>query len=324
MKSILVTGGAGYIGSQAVLTLAEAGYRPITYDNLSQGRREAVLAGDFHLGDLSDEPALDEVFSRHEISAVIHFASRCCVGESMDDPRQYFEQNLGNALTLLRVMLRHGVDRLVFSSSCASYGNPVRTPMDESHPQNPINPYGETKHFIERMLRQYERAYGLRSISLRYFNAAGGGLDGRIGESHHPETHLIPRVLGAAAGQERLEIFGSDYDTPDGTCIRDYVHIADLAEAHLASIRRLDRGRPGGAFNLGTGSGYSVRQVVDEASRVTGSVVPFELAARRPGDPAELVCDASLARKALDWTPRYSDLTTILETAWNWEKNRRY
>ncbi len=313
------------MGSHAVRELERQGLHPLTFDNLSQGHREAVLSGDFAQGDLADQKALDEVFASHSIDAVMHYASRCYVGESMEDPQLYYEQNLGNLLALLRSMRRHQVRKLVFSSSCAVYGNPTRIPIDEEHPLAPVNPYGETKYFIERMLRHYDRAYGLRFVSLRYFNACGASLDGRIGESHHPETHLIPRILGAARQQGgSLPIYGDDYPTPDGTCIRDYIHVLDLASAHLAAYRWLREGNPSEVFNLGTGTGYSVRQVVDGASRITGRRISPEIFPRRAGDPPQLVCASGKARRILGWAPRHSSLETILETAWKWECERCY
>lgn len=325
MKLILVTGGAGYIGSHTIRELCRQGYRPVSYDNLSEGHREAVLDTDLVVGDLSDEGKLEDVFRERKIDGVFHFASRCYVGESMENPRLYYEQNLGNALTLLRVMIEHKVDKFILSSTCATYGNPQRIPIDELHPQNPINPYGESKLFIERILWQYERAYGLRSVSLRYFNAAGASLDGRMGESHDPETHLIPRVLQSGKGvSERVQIFGDDYPTPDGTCIRDYIHVVDLASAHVAAYQWLERGRGSEVFNLGTGKGHSVKEVIETARRITGTEIPVEISARRVGDPPELVADAAKANRTLSWQPQHSDLQTILSTAWKWEQNRRY
>ncbi len=325
MATILVTGGAGYVGSHAVRELGRQGLHPLTFDNLSEGHREAVLSGKFVQGDLADETALDQVFASHSIDAVMHYASRCYVGESMEDPQLYYEQNLGNLLALLGCMRRHQVRKLVFSSSCAVYGDPTRIPIDEEHPLDPVNPYGETKYFIERMLRHYDRAYGMRFVSLRYFNACGASLDGRIGESHQPETHLIPRILQVARQEEgQLPIYGDDYPTPDGTCIRDYIHVLDLASAHLAAYKWLSEGNPSQVLNLGTGDGYSVRQVIDGAARITGRKIPSQVFPRRAGDPPQLVCAAGKVRRLLGWAPRHSSLEIILETAWKWECGRRY
>ncbi len=324
-RTYLVTGGAGYIGSHTVRTLRGQGFHPVTVDNLSEGHREAVLDGALENGDLGDESFLDGLFARYQFEGVVHFASRCYVGESVENPRLYYEQNVGNALTLLRVMLRHGVRQFVLSSSCATYGDPIRVPIDETHPQDPVNPYGETKFFIERILRQYDRAYGLRFVALRYFNAAGASLDGQLGESHDPESHLIPRILGVARqGGGEVQIFGDDYPTPDGTCIRDYIHVLDLASAHVAALGWLGQGRPSEFFNIGTGHGYSVKQVIEAARRATGAPIPARVFPRRAGDPPALVADAGKAARLLDWRPQHSDLETIMQTAWNWEKNRRY
>ncbi|GAB4232378.1 MAG: UDP-glucose 4-epimerase GalE [Acidobacteriota bacterium] len=321
---VLVTGGAGYIGSHAVVALADTGFEPVTVDNLSEGHREAVLAGVLEVGDLSDQSFLDRVFSTHRPAAVMHFASRCYVGESVENPRRYYEENLGNALALLRAMLEHRVPWLIFSSSCATYGNPVRVPIPEDHPQDPVNPYGETKYFIERMLRWYDRAYGLRSVSLRYFNAAGADPDGRMGEAHDPETHLIPLVLRAALGKGPVKVFGRDYPTRDGTCVRDYIHVTDLAAAHVRALQWLQETERTAAFNLGTGRGHSVAEVIRTAERVTGREVPVVPAPRRPGDPPELVADASRAAAELGWRAELSDLETIIRTAWRWELERRF
>jgi len=321
---VLVTGGAGYIGSHAVRALAECGRYPVTVDNLSEGHREAVLTGELEVGELSDEAFLGEVFDRHLPDAVMHFASRCYVGESVENPRRYYEENLIGALTLLKVMLQRRVRLLIFSSSCATYGNPVRIPMGEDHPQDPVNPYGETKYFIERMLRWYDRAYGLRSISLRYFNAAGASFDGRIGEAHEPETHLIPLVLRAALGKGPVKVFGEDYETPDGTCIRDYIHVVDLVAAHLRALEWLQETGRSGAFNLGTGRGYSVKEVIRTAETVTGRRVPWVSAPRRPGDPPVLVADPSVSAQVLGWRAEHKSLETIIETAWTWEQIRNY
>ncbi len=325
MREVLVTGGAGYIGSHAVRELDRAGYRPITVDNLSEGHREAVTDGELEVGDLADEGFLTSVFEKYDFTAVMHFASRCYVGESVENPRRYYEENVGNALTLLRVMLRKRVTRFILSSTCATYGQPLQVPISEGHPQDPVNPYGESKFFIERILRQYDRAYGLRFVSLRYFNAAGASLDAQIGEAHDPETHLIPLILRVAGGSERnLNVYGDDYPTEDGTCIRDYIHVVDLAAAHVSALKWLEPAGKSDFFNLGTGSGYSVLQMIKMAEEVTGKSVLFDGGPKRDGDPPELIADPSKALDVLGWKARHSDLRTILETSWRWETNRRY
>lgn len=325
MDTILVTGGAGYIGSHVVRELALSGYHPVVLDHLGEGHREAVVAGDFVLGNLSDESVLDSLFSQHAVDGVMHFASRCYVGESVENPQLYYEENVLGALTLFRVMKRHGVSRFVLSSSCAVYGSPRHIPIDEEHPRNPVNPYGETKYFVERVLSDYDQAYGFPFTALRYFNAAGASLDGKIGESHDPETHLIPLVLRVAKGEAaEVTVYGDDYATRDGTCVRDYVHVLDLASAHIAAYEWLKQGKASDSFNLGTGYGYTVKEMVSAAERVTGRKVASRVAERRSGDPPELVADASKAAILLGWTPRYSELETIVETAWRWEQNRTY
>ena len=325
MNNIIVTGGAGYIGSHAVRELHQSGYLPVVLDDLSEGHSAAVLNGIFEEGSISDEKFLEDVFRKYKPEGVMHFASRCYVGESVVNPRRYFEENVGNALTLFRVMLRHEVKRFVFSSTCATYGDPVRIPMDEEHPQAPISPYGESKYFIERILRQYHRAYGFKFVSLRYFNASGASLDGRIGESHDPETHLIPLILMVAKGKlDSIQVFGNDYPTNDGTCIRDYIHVVDLSLAHLAALKWLESGGDSDFFNLGSGNGFSVCQVVEAAERITGKRISVEVTSRRPGDPPRLIADPGKASRVLNWRVQYSDLETILETAWKWENNRTF
>lgn len=325
MRDVLVTGGAGYIGSHAVRELDRAGYRPITVDNLSEGHREAVTVGELEIGDLSDEGFLTSVFEKYEVAAVMHFASRCYVGESVENPQRYYEENVGNALTLLRVMLRQRINRFILSSTCATYGQPLQIPISEEHPQDPVNPYGESKFFIERILRQYDRAYGMQFVSLRYFNAAGASLDGLIGEAHDPETHLIPLILKVARESSgNLKVFGDDYPTDDGTCVRDYIHVEDLAAAHVIGLQWLEQGGKSDFFNLGTGSGYTVLQMIRIAEDVTGKNVPFEVGPRRDGDPPELIADPSKALDVLGWKAQHSDLKTILETSWRWEMTRRY
>ena len=322
---VLVAGGAGYIGSHAARDLDASGFKTLVVDNMSKGHRQAVVCGELLEGDLKDPSFLDQVFKDHSVQGVMHFASKCYVGESMKDPAIYYEENLSSALVLLRAMLKHVVNNFIFSSSCATYGTPLSLPLRESHPQDPVNPYGETKYFIERIPRHYDRAYGLRYCALRYFNAAGASLDGLTGESHDPETHLIPRILGTVTGRyEKLQVFGDDYPTPDGTCLRDYIHVVDLASAHRKALQWIWENDASEAFNLGTGTAYSVRQIIDSAEKVTGMKIPVEKVPRRPGDPPELVADPGKAAKFLEWSPQYSDLDTIMESAWAWEQHRKY
>jgi UDP-arabinose 4-epimerase len=317
--NILVAGGVGYIGSHTCKALARAGYRPVAYDNLSYGHREAVRWGPLVEGDLEDRALLADTLQRHRIGAVMHFAAFAYVGESMRRPGLYFRNNVANTLNLLEAMQAAGVSCLVFSSTCATYGVPERVPIDEANPQAPINPYGESKLMVERMLRWFAEAHGTRYAALRYFNAAGADPEGEIGEDHDPETHLIPLVLDAAMGaRPHIEIFGTDYPTPDGTAIRDYIHVQDLAEAHVLALDRLLAGAPPMALNLGTGRGHSVREVIAAVERVTGTRVPRRETARRPGDPAVLVADPRLAQEALGWRPALSDLDRIVFTAFRW------
>ncbi len=320
-ETILVTGGAGYVGAHACKALSQAGYRPVVYDNLVYGHEAAVRWGPFEQGDIADRARLDAVFERHQPAAVMHFAAFAYVGESVTDPGKYYRNNVCGTLTLLEAMLAHGVDKLVFSSTCATYGEPETVPITESEPQSPINPYGKSKLMVEQVLADFEAAHGLRSASLRYFNAAGASPDGEIGECHDPETHLIPLALDAAAGRgPELTLFGDDYPTPDGTCIRDYIHVGDLAEAHVRALGHLQEGKPTRAFNLGTGLGVSVREILGAVERVTGKAVPLRVGPRRPGDPPVLVADASRAQSELGWTTRLSDIDTIVETAWKWQQ----
>ena len=319
-ERILVTGGAGYIGSHACKALSRAGYLPVTYDNLVHGHEWAVKWGPLEQGELQDGARLADVVSRHKPVAAIHFAAYAYVGESVIDPAKYYGNNVAGTLSLLDALRRGGVDKVVFSSTCATYGVPVRVPIDESHPQVPVNPYGNSKRMVEQVLRDYDQAYGMRSIALRYFNAAGADVDGEIGEDHSPETHLIPLVLQAALSPESsVTIHGTDYPTRDGTCIRDYVHVADLADAHLRALSALEAGSETTAFNLGTGRGYSVREVVAAARHVTGRDIAVIEGPRRPGDPPELVADAALARDALGWAPSFTTIDAIVETAWKWQ-----
>lgn len=318
--TVLVTGGAGYIGSHACKALTESGWQPVVYDNLVYGHDWAVKWGPLERGDITDAARLDAVLATHQPVAVMHFAAFAYVGESVADPEKYYGNNVGGTKILLDATRRAGISRFVFSSSCATYGMPVCREMDETHPQAPINPYGFTKLVVERMLADYGSAYGLRSVSLRYFNAAGADPAGEIGEVHEPETHLIPLALGAALGtRPPITVFGQDYSTPDGTCIRDYVHVTDLAAAHVAALERLDGDLPRHAYNLGTGDGYSVREVIDHVGELVGHPVPSKDGVRRPGDPDRLVAAVSRAREDLGWKPENSDLGTILRTALAWE-----
>lgn len=321
---VLVTGGAGYIGSHACKALAQAGYLPVAFDNLVYGHRWAVRWGPLEVGDIADRARLDAVIAQYRPVAVMHFAAFSYVGESVSDPGKYYRNNVAGTLTLLEAMRDHGIDRLIFSSTCATYGVPMEIPISEAHPQAPINPYGASKWMIERMLADFGAAHGLRSVALRYFNAAGADPEAEIGEDHDPETHLIPLVLDAAAGRRpHITVFGEDYDTPDGTCIRDYIHVTDLADAHVLALRALDAGEPGAAYNLGNGLGFSVQEVIDHAREVTGLKVPVIAGPRRPGDPPRLVGDARRATTELGWQPRYADLDRIIETAWQWHTRPR-
>lgn len=321
--NILVTGGAGYIGSHACKALSEAGYTPIVYDSLVYGHSWAVRWGPLEIGDIADRIRLDAVIERYKPMAVLHFAAFAYVGESVQDPGKYYRNNVVGSLTLLEAMRDHRINKFIFSSSCASYGIPKAVPISENHPQNPINPYGMSKLMVEKMLQDFDVAYGLRSISLRYFNAAGADEYGEIGELHTPETHLIPLVLDAAAGKRPIiTIYGDDYETPDGTCVRDYIHVTDLAEAHVLALKALLVGAKTSQYNLGNGRGFSVREIVETAEKVTGRAIPFEIGARREGDPAHLVGDATMAKKVLNWSPRYTDLTQIIESAWAWHRSK--
>ena len=321
---IMVTGGAGYIGSHTLLSLVEAGHEPVTFDNLYYGHRQAVLEGHFVQADLADETALSRLFETFPIEAVIHFAAFCYVGESMEAPEKYFNNNLVNGLNLLNTMLKAGVDKIIFSSSCAVYGDPSEIPIPETHGKNPINPYGLTKHFFEEILSTYEVAHGIKHVSLRYFNAAGADPQARIGESHDPETHLIPLVLHTALGRRsEIQIFGTDYPTSDGTCIRDYIHVCDLAKAHVSALSYLLSGGQSISLNLGTGEGHSVREVFEHCQQVCQLTIPYRDVGPRPGDPPELVASGERAREILNWSPQYS-LAEIISTAWNWHRNQKF
>jgi len=326
--SLLVVGGAGYVGSHAVKRLVRAGHDVTVLDNLSRGHRDAVIGARFVQGDLLDPPSLKAAFDAHRFDVVMHFAAFCYVGESVTNPRAYYRNNFVGAVNLLDAMLDAQVRSFVFSSTCSTYGDPRFIPMTESHPQEPINPYGASKLMIERVLKDYATAYGMNSVALRYFNAAGCDAEGQIGERHDPETHLIPLVLqealrvrgGGDPNDTKLMVNGDNYDTPDGTCIRDYVHVEDLADAHQIAAQRLASGISKGAaaYNLGTGLGFSVLEVIESCRRITGTGISYKKGPRRPGDPPRLVADNSLATRELGWEPRYRELDRIVETAWLW------
>lgn len=318
--SILVVGGAGYIGSHMVKLLDQQGCSVTTLDDLSSGHRNAVLCGDFVQGNFGDRAVLDAVLSKG-FDAVMHFASFIQVGESVQQPDKYYRNNVSYTLALLDGMCAYGVKKFIFSSSAATFGEPLYSPIDERHPQQPINPYGRTKLMVEQALADYDRAYGLKSVCLRYFNAAGADPEGQLGERHDPETHLIPSVLQAASGRRpHISVFGQDYDTPDGTCIRDYIHINDLCSAHWLALQSLMNGQGSQAYNLGNGNGFSVQEVIDTARQVTGRSIEVQHAPRRAGDPARLVADATQACEHLGWQPQYADLATIIRHAWAWEQ----
>jgi len=320
--AILVTGGAGFIGSHVCKALGSRGYVPVTYDNLSRGHREAVKFGPLEIGDIAHQDRLRDVFDRYQPIAVMHFAAFAYVGESVAQPLMYYGNNVGGSAALLQAVIEHGPLPFVFSSTCATYGVPERMPITEDHQQRPINPYGSSKLFVERMLADLGVSHKLPWIALRYFNAAGSDPDGDIGEMHDPETHLIPLVLMAARSGQPVQIFGTDYDTPDGTCIRDYIHVADLADAHVRAIDYLIRGGRSGAFNLANARGYSIKEVIATAERVSGRPVPTKIASRRSGDPPVLIGSAERATTELGWKPMRSDLELQITDAWNWIKTR--
>ena len=323
MSSILIVGGAGFIGSHTAKLIAAAGHKPVVFDNLSSGHRWALRWGVFEEGDLADRDAIERVLARHDIDAVIDFAAHIEVGESVRNPRKYFRNNLVNTMNLLDVMVDRGVQKIVFSSTAAVYGEPLTVPIPEDHRLLPLNPYGESKLFVERTLRWYGEAYGLRWGVLRYFNAAGADPGGEIGEDHAPESHLIPLAIKAALGQRaELQVFGTDYPTPDGTALRDYIHVVDLAQAHLLALDHLAAGKASFAANVGTGVGHSVREVIAAVERVSGRTVPRREVGRRPGDSPSLVADPRLVRELLNFQPRYPDLPTIVEHAWKWHVSR--
>jgi UDP-glucose 4-epimerase len=323
---VLVTGGAGYIGSHAVLALQQSGYEVVILDNLVYGHQDLVdraLKTELVVGDTNDRILLEELFKKHDFAAVMHFSAYAYVGESVQSPDKYYRNNVVGTLTLLEAMRDAGIKQFVFSSTCATYGNPEKIPLTEDHPQNPINPYGATKLMVERILKDFDVAYGLRSVCFRYFNAAGADPEGRLGEDHNPETHLIPLVLMAAmAKRESISIFGLDYPTPDGTCIRDYIHVTDLATAHVLGLEYLLQGGNSDVFNLGNGNGFSVKEVIDTARKVTGREISVVESDRRPGDPPVLVGSSAKAINILGWQPQYADLEQILAHAWQWHQFR--
>lgn len=322
-STFLVIGGAGYIGSHLVKALIERQHRVLVVDNLSAGKASAVLGGELLVHDFDDRAFLDNLFKEHQFDGVFHFASQIVVSESVKDPGKYYRANTAATLTLLEAMRDHHVGPLVFSSTAAVYGEPQYTPIDEKHPTNAVNPYGRSKLMVEQILADFASAYQQQYIALRYFNAAGADPHARIGEQHDPETHLIPLALQAITGKRPpLQLFGQDYDTPDGTCIRDYIHVEDLASAHILAMNHLINGGDSGIFNLGNGQGYSVNEVIQTASKVAGKEVPVTYAPRRAGDPARLVADANRAKQVLGWQPQYADLTLIIQHAWAWEQAR--
>ena len=321
MPGVLVTGGAGYIGSHAVKALAARGERVVVYDNFSAGHADAVPSATAVVdGDIHDTSKLRDVLAAHEIDAVMHFAAWLSVGESVKDPAGYYRNNVGGALSVLDAMASGGVNHLVFSSTAAVFGNPQETPITESHPTRPINAYGETKLAVERALPHYDRAYGLRSVALRYFNAAGADPDGQLGEDHSPEIHVIPRAIDAALGRDSFQIFGDDYPTDDGTCLRDYIHVTDLASAHVLALDALRSGAPSNVYNLGNGRPTSVREVLAAVEAATGKQVPYKIGPRREGDPAVLYASSDRIKQDLGWQPMYEDIRVIVETAWRWRE----
>ncbi|WP_348550803.1 UDP-glucose 4-epimerase GalE [Acidithiobacillus sp.] len=322
-ETLLVVGGAGYIGSHMVKMLAQAGYGVVVLDNLCTGFADAARYGTLVVGDLADPVALKALFTAHEFAAVLHFAALSQVGESVQAPDRYYRNNVANTLNLLDTMVRHQVQRFIFSSTAAIFGEPESATITEAHPQRPINPYGRSKRMVEEILADYGHSFGLRSVALRYFNAAGADPEGELGERHDPESHLIPLILQAASGRRsQIAVFGTDYPTRDGTCIRDYIHVWDLCQAHLLALQHLLADGESLALNLGNGLGFSVQEVIDGAGRVTGRKIPVRQEARRAGDPATLVADSAQARERLGWQPEYADLDTILAHAWAWEQQK--
>ena len=323
MAEILVVGGAGYIGSHMCKYLHEKGFTPVVLDNLSLGHRQAVKWGPLYVGELDDQELLTTILTNHHIQAVMHFAACCYVGESVAEPLKYYQNNVAAPLTLLASLLSHGIKKFIFSSSCATYGEPQSIPIVEEQQQRPINPYGRTKLMMENILDDLDHANGLKSVCLRYFNAAGADPDGELGEDHDPETHLLPLVLFEARDQrQKLTLFGDDYPTPDGTCIRDYIHVNDLAQAHYLALQHLLAGGESKKYNLGNGNGYSLLDVIKAAQQVTGKKIEYRVAERRTGDPAQLVGSAEKAVKELGWEPHYAKLEAIVETAWHWHRKK--
>jgi UDP-glucose 4-epimerase len=331
-KNVLVVGGAGYIGSHMVLALEDAGYLPVVFDNLSRGHADAVSNAPLVVGDLRSAADLEACFAAHRVDLVMHFAALAYVGESVTEPELYYQNNVVGALNLLSAMRKHGLRRFVFSSSCSTYGEPEHVPIAETHPQRPINPYGRTKLIIEQALADYAGVHGLQSVSLRYFNAAGCDPDGRAGERHDPETHLIPLVLaealrtknGGKPVQTALRVFGGDFPTPDGSCVRDYIHVSDLCRAHLLASERLlsDKAKGAEVYNLANGIGFSVLEVIAACREVTGQPIEYQLMPRRPGDPASLIGDGRRALEVLEWKPDYAELKAIIRSVWKWMENR--
>ena len=318
MSTIFVTGGAGYIGSHVVKELLRHGHQPIVFDNLQAGHRQAIMGALFMEGDLSDQERMAEIFKTHPIDAVMHFAGDCLVGESVQNPQKYFNNNVKNGLSLLEILEKYNVRKIVFSSSAAVYGEPGEIPISEKHPCAPTNPYGETKWIFEKILQAFHDSGKLIFISLRYFNAAGADPEGMLGEDHCPETHLIPLVIKSALNGSPVPVYGTDYDTSDGTCIRDYIHVTDLAHAHLLALQKLEREDESAIYNLGNQSGYSVREVIEAVRKVSGKSIVSVDSPRRPGDPARLVASSQKIRGELSWNPKYPDLETIVQTAWEW------
>lgn len=320
--AVLVCGGAGYIGSHTVAELLDRGEEVVVVDNLQKGHKDAVLGGKLMIGDLRDSEFMDRVFQENEIESVIQFAADSQVGESVTEPLMYYNNNVVSTLCLITKMQEYGVDKIVFSSTAATYGEPRNIPIMETDPTEPTNPYGETKLSVEKALKWFANAYGIKYTALRYFNAAGAHMSGKIGEDHQPESHLIPIVLQAALGQrECVQIFGDDYPTPDGTCVRDYIHVTDLADAHVLALEKMRKDGKSAVYNLGNGNGFSVKEVVELACKVTGIDIPAKIAPRRAGDPAVLVASSDKAKKELGWKPQYHDLATIIRSAWEWHKS---
>ena len=321
MPNILVVGGAGYIGSHMVLTLQKAGYDVVVLDDFSSGHEHPDVSVKTIRGNLGDPALLDQLFKQYRFDAVMHFAAFIQVGESVQDPAKYYQNNVCNSLILLEKMKKYRINHFIFSSTAAVFGEPQYVPIDEHHPKNPVNPYGRSKWMLEQILQDYDVAYGLKSICLRYFNACGADPQGRTGECHEPETHLVPLILQAASGKrDSIKVFGRDYDTPDGTCIRDYIHVSDLCNAHLLALEKLLQGADSAQYNLGNGAGFSVQQVIDVVKQVTQREIKVIDAPRREGDPARLIADSQKAKKELGWKPQYADLKSIIQHAWAWEK----